>query len=100
MGVLMSTKVLMDVDEYLHTSFDGPDCEYLDGEVVERNMGDLPHSDVQTTLAVLLRALRRQLGIRVSVELRIKITPTRFRIPDISVWRDDNTGGRVPTVPP
>jgi hypothetical protein len=30
----MSTKVLMGVDEYLRTSFDGPDCEYLDGEVV------------------------------------------------------------------
>jgi Uma2 family endonuclease len=100
MGVPMSAKVLMDVDEYLHTSFEGPDCEYLDGEVVERNMGELPHSDVQTTLAVLLRAMRRRLGIRVSVELRIRITPTRFRIPDVSVWRDDNVGGRVPTVPP
>jgi len=38
----MSTKVLMDVDEYLHTSFDGPDCEYLDGEVVERSMENCP----------------------------------------------------------
>jgi len=39
----MSAKVLMDVDEYLRTSFDGSDCEYLDGEVIERNMGELPH---------------------------------------------------------
>ena len=37
--------VLMDVEEYLRTSFDGSDCEYLDGEVVERNMGELPHGD-------------------------------------------------------
>ena len=29
----------MSVEEYLHTSFDGADREYLDGEVVERNMG-------------------------------------------------------------
>jgi len=43
----MSTKVLMDVDEYLHTSFEGPDCEYLDGEVVERNMGEIPHGKLQ-----------------------------------------------------
>ena len=35
----------MDVEEYLRTSFDGSDCEYLDGEVVERNMGELPHAD-------------------------------------------------------
>jgi Uma2 family endonuclease len=100
MGLPMSAKVMMDVDEYLHTSFEGPDCEYLDGEVVERNMGELPHADVRTTLAVLLRALRKQLGIRVVTDVRIRITPRRFRIPDISVLRDDNTGGRVPTIPP
>src|SRR5215475_8210910 len=46
----MSTKVLMGVDEYLRTSFEGPDCEYLDGEVVERNMGEMAHADVQYTL--------------------------------------------------
>ena len=30
----MATKALMDVAEYLHTSFDGPDCEYLNGEII------------------------------------------------------------------
>jgi Uma2 family endonuclease len=97
----MSAKVLMDVDEYLHTSFEGPDCEYVDGVVVERNMGERKHSDVQTQLAILLGALRRQLGIHVSVELRIPISPKRYRIPDISVWRDDNLGdGPIPSIPP
>jgi Uma2 family endonuclease len=42
----------MDVAEYLRTSFDGPDCEYLDDEVVERNMGEIPHGDVQGNLTV------------------------------------------------
>lgn len=28
----------MTVEDYLRTSFDGTDCEFLDGEVVERNM--------------------------------------------------------------
>ena len=49
----------MDVEEYLRTSFDGSDCEYLDGEVVERNMGERPHSAVQANLIELLRELRR-----------------------------------------
>ena len=96
----MSTKVLMGVDEYLRTSFDGPDCEYLDGEVVERNMGELPHGDVQSTLVVLLRQLRRRLGIRVVPEIRIQISPARFRVAELAVWRDDNIGDRIPTVPP
>ena len=30
----------MTLDEYLHTTFAGADREYLDGEVVERNMGN------------------------------------------------------------
>jgi Uma2 family endonuclease len=96
----MSTKALTGVDEYLKTSFDGPDCEYLDGEIVERNMGELEHADVQTTLAYLLRQLRRSLGIRVTTEIRVRISPTRYRVADVAVWRDDNIGKRIPKVPP
>lgn len=96
----MSTKVLMDVEEYLRTSFDGPDCEFLDGEVVERNMGELPHGDVQLNLAHLLRQLRPKLGIRIVPEIRIQISSNRFRVADIAVWRNDNIGTGIPTVPP
>jgi Uma2 family endonuclease len=96
----MSTKVLMDVGEYLRTSFDGPDCEYLDGEVVERNMGEIPHGDIQLNLARLLRELRRTLGIRVIPEIRIQIHSRRYRVADIAVWRSDDIGTQIPTVPP
>jgi Uma2 family endonuclease len=96
----VSTKILMDVEEYLRTSFDGSDRECLDGEIVERNWGELPHGDVQLTLGSLLRQLRKTLGIRVSTEVRVQISARRFRIPDISVWRDDNIGTRIPTVAP
>lgn len=97
---VMSARVQMDVEEYLRTSFDGSDCEYLDGDIVERNMGELPHGDVQVNLAVLLRQLRRQLGIRVVTEIRIQIHSRRYRVADIAVWRDDNIGTGIPTVPP
>ena len=96
----MSTKVLMGVDEYLRTSFDGPDCEYLDGEVVERNMGELPHAGVQGNLYYLLRILRSRIGIIVFPEIRIQISPTRFRVADLAVWRDDDIGSGIPTIPP
>ena len=96
----MSTKVLMDVQEYLRTSFDGPDREYLDGETVERNMGELPHGDVQVNLVVLLRQFRKRLGIRVVTEIRVQIHSRRYRVADIAVWRDDNIGTGIPTVPP
>src|SRR5260370_30034505 len=90
----------MGVDEYLRTSFDGPDCEYVDGAVVERRLGELAHGDVQGTVGMLLRQFRRRLGIRVVMEIRIQISPTRYRVADLAVWRDDNIGNRIPTVPP
>jgi len=96
----MSTKVLVDVEEYLRTSFEGPDCEYLDGEIVERPMGEMPHGDVQATLTLLLRRERSRLGIRVIPEIRIRIHARRYRVADLAVWRDDNIGTSIPTVPP
>jgi len=97
---VMSTKVQMDVEEYLRTSFDGSDCEYLDGEVVERNMGELPHSDIQGNLYLLLSQLRGRLGIRVNLEIRIQINNRRYRVADVAVWRDSNIGTGIPTVTP
>ncbi len=96
----MSTKILMDVEEYLRTSFEGSDCEYVDGEVVERNWGDFPHATVHGNLSGLLSTLRRTLGIRVSISIRLRISAQRYRVADIAVWRDDNIGSRIPTVPP
>ena len=96
----MSTKVLMDVAEYLRTSFDGSDCEYLDGEIIERSLGELPHGDVQSTLGRLLWRLRKTLGIRVVTEIRIQIGPRRYRVADLAVWRNDNIGTGIPSVPP
>jgi len=44
----------MDVEEYLHTSFE-PECEFLDGGLVDRYAGDLPHS---TTMANMISGSR------------------------------------------
>ncbi len=96
----MATKALITVEEYLRTSFDGPDCEFVDGEVVERPMGELPHSTIQTEMIVRLHALARQLQIQVKTEIRIQTRKTRFRVADIAVWRAGDIGSRIPTVAP
>jgi Uma2 family endonuclease len=99
MGAAMSTKALMSVEEYLHTVFDGADCEYLDGEIVERNMCELPHGDIQ---AELIFRLKQASGgrLRVVPEIRLQINPRRYRVADIAVWRAGDIGQRIPTVPP
>jgi Uma2 family endonuclease len=82
------------------TSFEGSDCEYLDGEIAPRNWNDFPHADGQRNLIYLLAQLRPQLGIRVLPEITIKISPTRYRVADLAVWRNDNIGTSILTVAP
>src|SRR3990167_3495520 len=96
----MDARVLMTMEEYLHTSFDGADRDYVDGEVIERNMGELPHAQLQGELLYRLRSLALSLRLQVLPEIRIQTRPTRFRVADIAVWRAGDIGERIPTVPP
>ncbi len=43
---------LISVEEYLSTVYE-PDCEYDEGLVVERNLGEFEHAFLQTLLATL-----------------------------------------------
>jgi len=79
----MST-TLISLDQYLHETWD-PDREFVDGEVVERNMGEKDHAAWQIALARLLSNFRQSANIRVYPELRLQTAPTHFRIPDIMV---------------
>ena len=63
-------------------------------------MGEPLHPGVQGNLYYLLRMLRSRIGIIVFPEIRIQISPTRFRVADIAVWRSGHIVDRVPTVPP
>ena|SRR5450432_717120 len=78
----MSVEALISVEEYLNTSYD-PDVEYVDGVLVERNVGDLVHSLVQSNLIFALRT--RYPRIYVVPELRSKTAASRYRLPDVCV---------------
>jgi len=72
------------IEEYLSISY-RPDCDYIDGEVQERNLGEFDHARLQTAIAIYFGARRKEWGIRVVVEQRVQVSPTRFRIPDVCV---------------
>jgi Uma2 family endonuclease len=78
----MPVEALLSVEEYLNTSYD-PDVEYVDGVLVERNVGDWLHSLVQSNIIFALRL--KYPNIYAVPELRSRTKPTRFRLPDISV---------------
>ena len=90
----------MTVEDYLHTQFEGPDRDFVDGQVVERNLGELPHARLQAELLYRLRSLGDGLGLQVLPEIRIQVSPTLFRVADLAVWRPGPIGDRIPTIPP
>ena len=73
----MLARTLVPVEEYLHTSYD-PDCDYVDGEVVERNVGEWDHSELQTAIASYFYALRKRLQIFTVVEQRVQFHALDF----------------------
>jgi len=81
------TSPLVSVEEYLNTSYPGGDREYLDGLVVERNVGTPSHSALQKILIVHLAAFEKSLQIAVRPECRTRIEETRYRVPDVLVMR-------------
>jgi Uma2 family endonuclease len=90
---------MISVEEYLASSYE-PDCDYVDGEVVERNVGETEHSWLQTALSSYLFVRRNEWNITPLVEQRVQIDPTRFRIPDVCVVLGPKPAERVLTKPP
>jgi Uma2 family endonuclease len=80
----MASRTLVSVEEYLRTSY-RPDCDYVDGAIVERNLGELDHSDLQAEIISYFRTRLRNRSVFAYVEQRVQLSPTRFRIPDVCV---------------
>jgi Uma2 family endonuclease len=72
------------IQEYLSTTYE-PDCDYVDGEIQERNLGTFDHSRLQLAIGAYFYNRRKEWGISVVTEQRVQISPSRFRIPDVCV---------------
>jgi Uma2 family endonuclease len=95
----MSSATSISIEEYLQTSFDNPDREYRDGELVERAMPDKSHASAQIRIGAFFMAARAKLGLYPYTEMRIKLRPGLYLIPDISVFWPDEPA-EVPDGPP
>jgi Uma2 family endonuclease len=95
----MAVSALVSVEEYLHTTYH-PDCDYLDGELLERNLGERDHGRLQSRIIMWLGARERALGIVSMVEVRLRINRERFRIPDVMVVSADAPNEAVVVTPP
>ena len=95
----MGTTTLVSVEEYLRTSFPDADREYLDGRIVERNVGEVDHSDVQSSILHYLRTHYKK-GVWAGVAVRVQVKKTRFRIPDVTVVAGAKPAERIIRKPP
>jgi Uma2 family endonuclease len=95
----MSAATQVSVEEYLATAYH-PDCDYVDGEVLERNVGEREHSYAQKRLIIILSNLEATLGISVWPEVRVQVSGSRFRVPDVCVYRGPGPDDAVFRRPP
>lgn len=90
---------MLSIDEYLNTSYE-PDCDFVDGALVERNLGKKFHSRFQIALGSYFFVREKQLPIRGYTEQRVRLSPTRVRVPDLCVLLEAQPDDDVTSVPP
>jgi Uma2 family endonuclease len=95
----MSSATGISVEEYLSTSY-RPDCDYVDGEVRQRNVGEYEHGRLQARLTMWFGNREREWHIRVIVEQRIRVASGRYRIPDVCIIDRNQPVEPVFTRPP
>jgi len=95
----MATKAQITSEEYLHMTFEH-DAEFVRGEIVERSMPDRVHSLIQFLILMEIGRLIHSHPLFPYPELRLRLEPRVFRIPDISVFGGQPPREDVPSTPP
>jgi len=80
----MGVGTLIPIEEYLRTSY-RPDCDFVEGEVLERNVGKRRHAWAQTQIAIWFGRRTDLPRLEPLTELRMRVGPHRIRIPDVVV---------------
>jgi Uma2 family endonuclease len=85
--------------EYLATACQ-PDCEFEDGVLIERNLGEQDHSWLQLALGAYFFRRRKLWGIEAYTEQRHRIRPGKYMLPDICVIRQPRPPEKIFSHPP
>jgi len=96
---MMATTAQIPLEQYLQTAYE-PDCDYVEGELEERAVGEYDHATWQGILVMFFGARQREWGIKVRPELRVRVGPDRVRIPDVCLLSHSAPIERIITHPP
>ena len=112
--------MLVPVEKYLGTIYH-PDREYVDGAILQRNLGERDHSSVQRELIYFFRTRQKKWRAQrvrrapphekgtiaphpfcassskayAYPEQRVQVSPTRFRVPDICVFAGEEPQDQI-----
>ncbi|HEY0797256.1 MAG TPA: Uma2 family endonuclease [Acidisarcina sp.] len=95
----MATAAGVSIETYLRTEYE-PDAEYIDGEIEERATGEDDHSAWQAAIQKWFFKHEEEWDVRVRPELRVQTSPTRFRVPDVSILDAQLPREPIATHPP
>jgi len=95
----MATKTQIRAEDYLRMTFEH-DAEFVHGEIVERSMPDLTHGRIQGLLVIEFGKLTPAHHLYPCVEVRMKVAPSVYRIPDVAVFAGRLPNQPVPDTPP
>jgi Uma2 family endonuclease len=95
----MATTSPVPLELYLRSSYE-PDAEYVDGHIEERPAAQFDHASWQQAIQLWFTQHAREWNIRVRPELRVQVTPTNFRVPDVTVFDRDHPIEQILTRPP
>lgn len=95
----MAVGTSVSVEEYLHTSY-RPDCDYVDGQVQERNLGEQDHGRTQREILFYLAGRYPNLREQLIPEQRVQVKANRFRVPDVCVLAEGTSEERIVTTAP
>lgn len=90
---------LVSIEEYLRTDYE-PDCDYVDGVLVERNVGEKDHAKLQKRMLLYLEHRSVQWNIFVIQEQHVQVSATRYRVPDLCVVVGPEPEEQILTKPP
>ena len=82
----MAVSAPVSLEAYLRTVY-RPDCDFVDGVIEERNVGESDHSWIQLRIGGFFLNRFPETGIVAIPEWRFQVKSTRFRIPDLVVVR-------------
>src|SRR5262245_57612194 len=93
----MGTKALISPEQYLATYYES-EPEYVRGELRDKPMPDRIHVRIQALLIHLLLSASNQ--ISAEAEVRCRLAPDVYRLPDVAVFSESEPFARLPEQPP